>query len=150
MNAPTEHVIDGVLDWFFETGTEGVRWVVTTDYGEARRYHTNLHILRDGDQLTVYDADGSVRWRGVIDFEYESNWTEYPARSGSGVGQQAIGGWWVRGVQRGWAPEAWADLFWGHEIALDAVRTTRRPAPLRATLVRRADASGARVAPSSA
>lgn len=134
-------VIDGVLDWFVETGTAGVRWVVTTDHGAARRSHRNLYILRDGDHLTVYREDGSVRWSGVIDFEYESNWVEYPLRLRSGAGQQTIAGWWVHGVQRRWLPEDWADLFWGHDIAMRGVRTAVRPTPLRATLVRGTDAS---------
>jgi hypothetical protein len=114
---------------------------VTTDFGAPRRYRKKLHVLRDGDHLTVYAEDGSVRWAGVIDFEYESNWTEYPSRPASGIGHQAIAaGWWAHGLQRGSAPEEWADLFWGHEIALQGARTTPRRSPLRATLLRRVGA----------
>lgn len=127
--------IEGTLDWSYEPGSDGVRWAFTTDYSTATRPYQNLHILHDGDTLTILAEDGSVRWSGVISFEYETGWRPFSRRSEPGFGQQEVGGFWVNGVQRGWALADWADLFFGHEVALPAVRETVRALPLKAVLV---------------
>jgi hypothetical protein len=137
-HARSERTIDGVLFAYWETGTEGVFWAVLGDE-PVPASRENLHILTDGDELTVFDEDGSVLWRGVIHLEYESNWIEYPGHPGAGWGQQAVSGYWVHGVQRGVPPETWGDWYWGHEMADPAVRDGIRKAPLRARLVMRRD-----------
>ncbi len=127
--------IEGTLDWSYEPGSDGVRWAFTTDYSTATRPFQNLHILHDGDTLTIYAEDASVRWSGVISLEYDTGWRTFTHRGEPDFGQQEVGGFWVNGVQRGWALADWADLFFGHEVALPAVRETVRALPLKAVLV---------------
>lgn len=126
--------IIGVAEWFFETGFEGVRWTVSTDYGASRRSNENVYFLRDGDQLTIYDTDGGILFDGIVDLDFQVNWRPYPQNPGDG--QQAIGPCWVHGVQRGVTPDLWADWFWGHEIALPTIRQTLRSRPYTAKLIR--------------
>lgn len=103
------------FDWF-ETGTEGVVWVVqderhisTKEDGSPSWSYDGLKVLRDGDHLTLYAKDGSVTWEGVIDFDMEIGYTPYPMNPE--YGQQAIDGWWVHGVQRGINPSMWLQWF---------------------------------------
>ena len=119
----------------YEPGSDGVRWAFTTDYSTATRPFQNLHILHDGDTLTIYAEDASVRWSGVISLEYDTGWRTFTHRGEPDFGQQEVGGFWVNGVQRGWTLADWADLFFGHEVALPAVRETVRALPLKAVLV---------------
>lgn len=60
--------IYGALEAFAETGTEGVLWAVH-EYGAAG--YDGLHILKDGDMLTIYSAvrDGAVAWEGTLDLK---------------------------------------------------------------------------------
>ena len=140
---PGETPIIGVAMGFFETGTEGVRWTVCTHYGAPRRRYENIYELRDGDQLTIFEADGSLVFHSVIDFDWQVNWC--PHRKNPAYGQQAIGPCWVHGVQRGVSPDQWADWFWGHEVLLSSsIRQTLRPHPLSATLLRAPSAGGPR------
>ncbi len=97
----------GHLDWYAETGSEGVLWTFEKD-GFAG--WASLHVLGNGDQLTVFNEDGSVRWQGVIDLEYETG-CQPPPRC-----QQAVFGMWVFGNQRGFAIEDWAEMFIGSDL----------------------------------
>ncbi len=105
--------VRGVLEPFFETGTEGVIWSVydtsiTND--EGKWTYDGLYCLQDGDKLTVYEPDGTtVRWQGTVKLEYKRNWQPYPGNPQ--YGQQAVLGYWVHGLQEDLPPEAWAQMF---------------------------------------
>jgi hypothetical protein len=104
----TAPVICGLLEGFWETGTEGVLWALEE---EPFKGYDGLHILENGDELTVFNADGSVLWKGVIDLEYESGYMNFPLNPQ--YGQQAALGYWVHGCQRGFAIDDWAYMFMG-------------------------------------
>jgi len=99
-------VLTGVLYAYAETGSEGFHWSVHEDGKEG---YEGLHILRDGDELTVFNDDESVLWQGVIDFEYRTGWRHYPLNPR--LGQQCALGLWVHGNQEGWEIDKWAKLF---------------------------------------
>lgn len=106
--SPSNTVIKGILSGFWETGTEGVLWSLEE---EPFKGYEGLHILENGDHLTVYKPDGSVLWQGIIDYEYESGYEKYPLNPQ--YGQQAVFGMWVHGCQKGFAIEDWAHMFFG-------------------------------------
>lgn len=99
--------VSGVLDPFFETGTEGVIWSV---YDPRKGGYDGLNCLKDGDHLTVFEPDGeTVRWQGVVKLEYKRRFRPYPANPQ--YGQQEVLGFWVHGLQEGLAPTVWAKMF---------------------------------------
>lgn len=98
----------GVLDAFFETGTEGVLWSVLEVPSKG---YESLHVLQDGDELTVYRSDGSIRWSGIVELEYETGYRSYPKNPEHG--QQCVFGYWVHGNQRGMDLKVWAAMFFG-------------------------------------
>jgi len=103
--------IKGKLDPFFETGTEGVIWAV---YDDTKEGYAGLNCLTRGDYLTIFDPEDTnkVIWEGNIDLEYERNYHPYPMNPQ--YGQQAIGGFWVHGIQRGVDPDTWGKWFFKH------------------------------------
>lgn len=98
--------IDGILDPYFETGTEGILWSV---YDESRPGYDGLFVLEDGDLLEVIDNDGTVVWEGEIELDWDIGYKPYP--SNPKYGQQAAMGAWVHGIQKGFKPDDWALLF---------------------------------------
>lgn len=104
--------IRGVLDAFFETGTEGVLWSL---HDPGLPGYDALNVLEDGDALRVLDSGGGTLWEGTVDLDRES--CQPPGSRGG----QAVLGLWVHGVQRDMDPEAWARMF------LDGRRAVLRP-----------------------
>jgi hypothetical protein len=98
--------IEGVLEGYFETGTEGIIWAV---YDETKTGYDDLHVLDDGDELVVLGDDGNPIWSGKIRFDYEIGYRPYPMNPE--FGQQCARGCWVHGIQDGFQPDDWADLF---------------------------------------
>lgn len=96
----------GLLDPFFETGTEGVIWSLVR-LGVPG--YDQLITLSDGARLRIIDPIGAIAWEGVVDFEYERTRRPYPGNPSQG--QQAVRGMWVNGLQRSLPPDLWADLF---------------------------------------
>jgi len=96
----------GVLDWFFETGTEGLCWVLRQD---NKRGIKALVFIRKGDQLTVYGEDNSVVFEGEIVPDLKAGWTPYP--DNSQYGQPSALGFRIHWTQAGWQPDNWARLF---------------------------------------
>lgn len=123
---PDAAPISGILEGFWETGTEGVLWSLCE---EPPRGYDGLHILENGDQLTVFNEDGSVLWQGVIDLEYETGYRPFPQNPE--YGQQAALGYWVHGCQRGFAIDDWAYMFMGPYC-----HNPRYPTPLKGQLVK--------------
>ncbi len=115
----------GVLDYYFETGTEGVMWSLMED---GKQGYDALVLLQPGDRLTIYNADGSVLFNDVIKIDDETGYMPYPGNPQ--YGQQAALGYWIHWIQEGWQPDNWAALFFRGEHFPD------RPDRLRAELVR--------------
>ena len=103
-----EVTLSGKLEAFFETGTEGVLWSFIPN---GREGYENLHVLQNGDRLTVFaDAACAItKWQGNVDLEYERNWQNFPLNPQ--YGQQAVEGCWVHGLERTLPPETWARMF---------------------------------------
>lgn len=97
----------GVLDGYFETGTEGVIWSLLED---GKVSYDALYNLKDGDLLTVWEAaSGRQVFRGVIKYDWKIGYRPYPLNQK--FGQQCALGFWVHGIQEGWDPDSWARLF---------------------------------------
>lgn len=61
--------IKGVCFLHSETGTEGGWWAMQEDgfiTADGHRDYEGLHLLREGDDFTVYAEDGSVLFHGII------------------------------------------------------------------------------------
>jgi hypothetical protein len=100
--------IKGMLEPFFETGTEGIIWSVIDEDDNG---YESLHCLGRGDYLAIFDkADpANLVWYGNIDFEYERN--KRPLPHNPGYSQQAVLGYWVHGLQKDVEPEQWGTWF---------------------------------------
>lgn len=133
----------GRTEFYSETGTEGGYWAVQRYDGMHDRsalvdgrcpwgdgdgcpvvrgwWHEHasyegLHVLRDGDRLTVFEADGeTVRWSGEISLIRHSLFTE-DAR-----------GLWIHADQAGVSRDEWAAMFFA-ELPCSVI-----PAPHPAT-----------------
>lgn len=125
LDALPEVVVHGVLEDFFETGTEGVCWAV---YEDGKQGYDGLHLLERGDHLRVTDETGAVRFEGFIEPDFGKGWTEYPRNPG--YGQPCALGMWIHWTQAGWEPDDWAALFMRPHLADGALRGP----PLRAVL----------------
>jgi len=127
-----EQVLDGVLTFFSETGTEGGLWAfqdsqhmqknVPKGYckkcgiylrdsqpacldgdheeliGDAWSYD-GLHILKNGDELTIYDPDDEEVWSGVINLQQYPVFTEH------------VNNFWLHADQIGVERDVWAEYF---------------------------------------
>jgi hypothetical protein len=67
--------VDGRLEPFYETGTEGVIWAV---YEDGKSGYEGLHLMEDGDHLTVWNDEGVVIFQGKIDLDREVGWMPFP------------------------------------------------------------------------
>ena len=109
----TPLVFPGLLDPYFETGTEGVVWAVTLP---GMLGYDQLLCLEGGDELLVYDELGSVAWQGIVSLEYERRYRPYPTNPE--FGQQEAFGAWVHGFQEDVDPETWARWFFDRRPAV--------------------------------
>ena len=99
-------MINGRLEAFFETGTEGIIWSLV----EPNKGYEGLHCLKNGDYLKVYKENTEeVIWEGTVLLEYERRYRSYPLNPQ--YGQQEIFGCWVHGFQENLAPEVWSKMF---------------------------------------
>ena len=98
--------IKGILEPFFETGTEGIIWSVEED---NKKGYDGLRILNPLDQLTVYGEKGEILFNGKIFPDFKAGWTEYPLNPGNG--QPCALGCWIHWTQIGWEPDDWARFF---------------------------------------
>ncbi len=103
-----------------ETGTEGGYWAF-----QDRRYIKNgqcsyaaLHILQNGDHLTIYDKKDTkkVLWEGVLDLKSFSLFTEHTAE-----------GLWIHADQVGTVRKVWEEFFLDeYPATLIKMSTTRK------------------------
>jgi hypothetical protein len=113
--------IEGRLEDFFQTGTEGLVWSVVE---EDEMGYDGLHEIQEGDHLTIADQLGHKIWAGTIRCDRESGWRRYPTNPK--YGQPNALGYWIHWTQKGFKPNDWARLFVRPEYER-----------LRGTLVRR-------------
>jgi hypothetical protein len=102
--------ISGTTLAYFETGTEGVLWAII-DESVPQGSYEGLIILNNGDYLEIFNKNNEPLFKGIIDFDFKKNWTPYPLNPK--YGQQAIGGYWVHGVQKDIDPDTWLSWFLG-------------------------------------
>ena len=98
--------IHGVLEGFFETGTEGVIWIV---YADGFSGYEGIRVIKEGDILTIFDYDQKVLFSDVIKIDRATGWKPYPLNPKDG--QQLALGMWVHWIQSGFEPYAWATFF---------------------------------------
>jgi len=99
--------IVGVLDPFWETGSEGIHWAVTDN--ELMGYDA-LNILEDGDYLFIEDGFGNIDWEGCIDLRKDTNLEPFPYND-RGDKWQRVNECTVHGLQDGVDPKRWFDWF---------------------------------------
>ncbi len=114
MKKPKTKKYTGVLDGWFETGSEGTYWVLDTQNPKADFY--GLIFIEPGDHLKVFNEDGSVAFEGEIIPDFKTGWKQYPGNPDPKMGQQAVFScdWYVHWIQKGWKPDDWAKLFIWH------------------------------------
>ncbi len=98
--------IHGVLEDFFETGTEGVIWSVVSEDDHG---YDALYPIEEGDHLTIQDQLGRKMWSGKIRCDRRAGWRRYPLNPK--YGQPCALGHWVHWTQRGFKPDDWARYF---------------------------------------
>jgi hypothetical protein len=103
-------IFKGVLDWWFETGTEGVVWILQED---GKTGYSGLVVIKPGDYLKVFRADGSVIFEGGITLDITTGLQASPYNPE--YKQQAALGYWIHWIQQGWSPDDWARLFMPEE-----------------------------------
>ncbi len=102
--------LTGLLNFFTETGTEGGFWAFqdsrhisppTPEFPRGQGSYKGLHILKNGDRLTIYSKDNPQEavWEGVISLRY------YP------VFIEEASGFWIHSDQEGVDRETWARWF---------------------------------------
>lgn len=117
----------GSLTFYSETGTKGGQWAIQdelylhdksglvegqcplseSDYcpvilGTSHQHasYDGLHVLRDNDELWVYDINARrIDWAGVIRLEQHETFTE------------SVFGFWIHSDQEGVDRRRWAALF---------------------------------------
>ncbi len=128
-NTPNNNAapIYGILDAFFETGTEGVLWAlqdekhISTDAkGNPAWSYDGLNILKNGDLLTVF-ADNKrdvVLWRGVINLDPNTNRQQFEFVTGMTFTAQTYDGFYVHGLQSNVDLKMWTRFFFDGRPAM--------------------------------
>jgi hypothetical protein len=100
--------VTGRGEAYFETGTEGVLWAV---YDPNEKGYNGLYILKDGDELNIYDknAPDNILWSGIIKLEYETY--KQVLNKKYNTQQQSVCGFWVHGLQEGVDGTTWGEYF---------------------------------------
>lgn len=107
MSRASKKTLRGVCHLHSETGTEGGYWAfqdkrhIKKVNGRESWSYDGLHILNDGDKLTIYDKKDTSRivWAGIIGLKL------YP------VFTQSAFNFWIHADQIGTPREIWARWF---------------------------------------
>ncbi len=107
----------GTLFGWYEAGPEGVYWAFAEDekIGEDA-----MHLIDEGDHLTVWNEDGKVAFVGDIVQNYLTG--AIPCPHDPGYTQPFALGFWVYWTQEGWPPDEWAALFLRQEFGKPRLR----------------------------
>ncbi|HUC94506.1 MAG TPA: hypothetical protein VMR19_00675 [Candidatus Saccharimonadales bacterium] len=93
----------GFLEFYTETGTEGAYWAFQDErfINEKNSSYEGLRILRNGDELTIYDKEEPERviWKGVISL---TSFTCF---------KESVFNLWIHNDQVGTEREMWAKWF---------------------------------------
>ena len=103
-------MLEGVLFFWSETGTEGGHWAFQdkefifppdANWPIGRWSYDGLHVLKNGDKLIIYSKDdpSQIVWSGEIELEQYCPFTE------------SVRGMWIHSDQRGIDRKIWADWF---------------------------------------
>ena len=93
---PDRPRVNGRLEMYFETGTEGSYWALQE---HDRDGYDGLHLLATGDWLEILDDDDTIAWQGYIRLRHYALFSE-DAR-----------GRWIHADQRGIDRDTWAGWF---------------------------------------
>ncbi|MCK5043934.1 hypothetical protein KAR52_02960 [Candidatus Pacearchaeota archaeon] len=98
----------GTLEAFWETGTEGVWWMLY-DYDD--KGYNSLHTLDKGDYLKVYQNKDKkkIHWEGKICEDREINLEKISG--GYPYPRQVISNYYVHWLQKECDSKFWADMF---------------------------------------
>lgn len=98
-----DRMLRGVCYLYSETGTEGGYWAFQDNrYITPRDWpYEGLHILENGDQLTIYSLDNPTQivWSGTISLRQHLLFSE------------RVFGFWIHADQEGIEREKWATYF---------------------------------------
>ena len=110
----------GKAAFYFETGMEGLAWVVQPDDASSLK---DIGWIDAGARLTVMDPQGVVLFEGVIEKDVEAGKTVSEINPHR-IQPRALG-YWIHLTQAGFAADYWAQLF--VESRNDAVLLKRAP-----------------------
>lgn len=101
--------INGTLEAFFETGSEGINWMV---YDEENKSYESIHPIKEGDFLKVYDFKDKLIFEGEIEYDLETNLFK-PGECGNSYPfpRQIVEYQYVHWLQKNYNPEEWANMF---------------------------------------
>ncbi len=100
--------IIGHLSTSFETGSEGMWWVLIEN---GKVGHNAEQFIQKNDYLTVYDHQGAIVFDDIIECDTDTGWKPYHKDKPWGVGQQVANIYWVHWIQKDWLPDKWFELF---------------------------------------
>jgi hypothetical protein len=103
---PDRKIFKGRLFDWFETGLEGLVWALEEDGKDG---YDGLHVIEEGDKLTILGPRRRVLWKGIIVCDRKTGRIPHPLIPS--YKQQAACGFWIHWIQRGFKPETWAKFF---------------------------------------
>lgn len=109
---PDDFVIEGKLDIWYETGSEGVVWLVEPDTvpdGYDPKHFFYYGMINAGHHLVITDPTGKEVFSGMIDPDEEIGWEPYPLNPSHG--SPCALGYRIHWTQRGFQPDDWARFF---------------------------------------
>lgn len=125
----TVQPITGILDAFWEQGTEGIIWTVydpAHNTADGKRQYSGLSLIENGDKLRVFNdaAKQQVLWEGEVDLDYKCDVVMHHIFPQ--VVSQRIDGSNVHGIPHNMNPSEWYRLF-REEKPCELIKVT--PAP---------------------
>jgi len=102
----SRRLIEGWLIDFFETGSEGTHWALEDEFNSS---YDALHIMEEGDSLTIQDELGVQLWSGKIKCDRKSGRIRFPKNPD--YDQPCALGRWIHWTQDGFKPDDWARFF---------------------------------------
>lgn len=112
--------IKGTLEAFWETGSEGVIWIINE---EGKKGYDGFNCIEEGDYLTIYSKKKKIVWEGLIECDRKTRYRKHPLNLD--FGQQEVCGYWVHWLPAGVADlEKWARYFFkGYFAELIKIKT---------------------------